>query len=77
MAALKIGLNKAGKSDLYDKINGIQHVNTNLGEYVTGRALDGLFTKVADKELEIRTDVAARTSSLLQKVFGRLDQMID
>ena len=73
MAALKIGLSKAGKSDLYDKINGIQHVNTNLGEYVTGRALDGLFTKVADKELEIRTDVAARTSSLLQKVFGRLD----
>lgn len=73
MAALKIGLSKVGKSDLYDKINGIQHVNTNLGEYVTGRALDGLFTKVADKELEIRTDVAARTSSLLQKVFGRLD----
>ena len=73
MLALEVGLNKAGKSDLYDKINSIQHVNTNLGEYVTGKALDGLFAKVADKELEIRTDVSARTSALLQNVFGRLD----
>lgn len=74
MAALKIGLNKAGKDDLYNKVDAIQHVNTNLGEYVTGKALDGLFTKVADKEVDIRTNAAARTSDLLQKVFGRLDK---
>lgn len=74
MATLKVSLNKAGKSALYEKINSIQQVNTNLGEYVTGRALDGLFAKVADKEYEIRTDVSARTSTLLQNVFGRLDK---
>ncbi len=73
MIALQLGLNKAGKSDLYDKIASIQTVNTNLGEYVTGKALDGLFLKVADKEAGIRSNAAERTSELLQKVFGRLD----
>ncbi len=73
MAALKIGLNAAGKPDLYNKVESIQHVNTNLGEYVTGKALDGLFAKVAEKETGIRTNAAERTSELLKKVFGRLD----
>lgn len=74
MAALKVGLATAGKSALYDKVDAIQSVNTNLGEYVTGKALDGLFTKVADKEVDIRTNAAARTSDLLRRVFGRLDE---
>ena len=60
--------------NLYNKVNSIQKVNTNLGEYVTGRALDGLFVKVAEKEKGIRTDVSQRTSDLLRKVFGRLDE---
>lgn len=74
MATLKAGLALAGKSALYDKVDAIQTVNTNLGEYVTGKALDGLFTKVADKEVDIRTNAAARTSDLLKRVFGRLDE---
>lgn len=74
MATLKVGLAAAGKSALYDKVDAIQTVNTNLGEYVTGKALDGLFTKVADKEVDIRTNAAARTSDLLKRVFGRLDE---
>ncbi|MBR5374770.1 MAG: DUF4197 domain-containing protein [Paludibacteraceae bacterium] len=74
MTALSVGLSAAGKSALYDKVDAIQTVNTNLGEYVTGKALDGLFTKVADKEVDIRTNAAARTSDLLKRVFGRLDE---
>lgn len=74
MLALKLGLSAAGKSDIYEKIDAIQPVNTNLGEYVTGKALDGLFLKVADKEAGIRANAAERTSDLLQKVFGRLDK---
>ena len=73
MIALKAGLTASGNSDLYDKINALESVNTNLGEYVTGKALDGLFLKVADKEADIRTNAASRTSELLKKVFGRLD----
>ena len=74
MTTLKAGLALAGKSALYDKVDAIQTVNTNLGEYVTGKALDGLFTKVADKEVDIRTNAAARTTDLLKRVFGRLDE---
>lgn len=73
LAAMKLAL-PSDKAYLYDKVNAIQPVNTNLGEYVTGKALDGLFTKVADKEVDIRTNAAARTSDLLKRVFGRLDE---
>lgn len=38
--------------------------------YVTHKALDGLFVKIADEEKRIRENPVARTSDLLQKVFG-------
>ena len=41
-----------------------------LDAYVTGRALEGLFQMVADEERRIRADPLARTSDLLQRVFG-------
>jgi hypothetical protein len=41
-----------------------------IDTYVTGKALDGLFKMVADEEKNIRANPLARTSDLLQKVFG-------
>lgn len=41
-----------------------------LDGYVTDKALDGLFVKIADEERRIRENPAARTSEILQKVFG-------
>jgi hypothetical protein len=38
--------------------------------YVTHKTLDGLFKVVADEEKLIRANPAARTSQLLEKVFG-------
>ena len=38
--------------------------------YVTQKALDGLFTVLGEEETRIRTDPAARTSELLRQVFG-------
>jgi hypothetical protein len=38
--------------------------------YVTNKALDGLFKMVADEEKRIRENPVARTTDLLQKVFG-------
>lgn len=71
---IALGVLKVADSGTYNKINSIQAVNANLADYVTGKALDGLFTKVAVKELDIRTNAAARTTDLLQKVFGQLDE---
>lgn len=45
-------------------------VNPDLTGYVTERALNGLFLKIADEEAKIRTNPAARVSDILQKVFG-------
>jgi len=41
-----------------------------LDDYVTGKALDGLFTMVGEEEKKIRTNPAAQTTDLLRKVFG-------
>ena len=41
-----------------------------LDDYVTHRALDGLFKMMADEEKRIRENPAARTTALLRQVFG-------
>ena len=41
-----------------------------LDQYVTDKALDGLFFMLAEEEKKIRRDPAARVTDLLQKVFG-------
>jgi len=42
----------------------------NLDDYVTERALSGLFTVLAQEEQKIRRDPLARTTDLLRRVFG-------
>ena len=42
-----------------------------LDEYVTDRALSGLFAVLATEEQKIRQDPLARTTDLLRRVFGR------
>ncbi|MDR3236780.1 MAG: DUF4197 domain-containing protein [Prevotellaceae bacterium] len=59
---------------LVGKVAGLDVVNVNLEEYVMGKALDALFTKVASEEKAIRTNPAARVNELLKKVFGQLDK---
>jgi len=41
-----------------------------LDQYVTDKALDGLFLMLAEEEKKIRENPAARTTDLLRKVFG-------
>ncbi len=48
-------------------------VDTDIGNYTTGRALDGLFFLIEEEEFKIRTDASARISEILQRVFGELD----
>jgi hypothetical protein len=45
-----------------------------LDGYVTAKALDGLFIKIAAEEKAIRTNPVARTTDLLKKVFGSLSK---
>lgn len=47
---------------------------TDLDGYVTRKALDGLFLKMGQEEQRIRENPVARTTDLLQKVFGAARQ---
>lgn len=55
----------------YNKIPGVVKQNPNLDDYVTKKAIDGLFKLIAQEETKIRKDPAAQVTSLLQKVFGK------
>jgi len=54
----------------YNKIPFVDKMNPNLDEYVTQRAIEGLFFMIAKEEILIRQDIKERTSDLLKKVFG-------
>jgi len=42
----------------------------NLDDYVTQKAIDGLFTMIAKKEAAIRANPVEQTTSILKQVFG-------
>ncbi|MBK7627226.1 MAG: DUF4197 domain-containing protein [Bacteroidales bacterium] len=55
------------------RVANLKPVNTDLDDYLTNKALAGMFMKVELEELKIRKDVSARVSPILQRVFGSLD----
>jgi len=55
------------------KVAGFKPVEIKLDEYLTQKALDGLFLKIEDQEKLIREDPVARVNELLRRVFGSLD----
>ncbi len=55
----------------YNRIPMVEKMNPNLSEYATQKAIDGIFIVVAEEELQIRKNPAARVSAILKKVFNR------
>ena len=55
----------------YNMIPGVTRQNPNLEDYITGRAINGLMTLIAEQETKIRQDPAAQVTALLKKVFGK------
>jgi hypothetical protein len=45
--------------------------NFDLDKYVVGKTLDGLFYVLGQEETKIRQNPAARTTAILQQVFGK------
>ncbi len=54
----------------YNKIPFVTKMNPDLEEYITQRALTGLFYLVSQEETKIRKDPMARVSDILKRVFG-------
>jgi hypothetical protein len=58
----------------YNQIPFVNKVNPDLNDYVTRKALEGVYKKIADEEKRIRTDINARTTELMKKVFALQDK---
>jgi len=65
--------NKVAKS-VAGKMAGMKTVNPDLAQYVTEKALTGMFIKIADEEKLIRMNPTARVNDILKKVFAELDK---
>lgn len=60
-------------NSLAGRLAGVSPVNIDIDDYLTNKALDGVFLKVQDEEKNIRLNVSARITPILKKVFGSLD----
>lgn len=71
----KVGADKVWTQiiDTYNKVPLVKKVNPDLTDYVTNQAMEGVFTMVAVEEKNIRTNVSARTSDVLKRVFALQD----
>lgn len=58
----------------YNSIPLVTKVNPDLNDYVTNQAMSGVFKMIAVEEKDIRTNLSARTSTLLQSVFAIQDK---
>ncbi|MGJ3233797.1 DUF4197 domain-containing protein [Marivirga sp.] len=62
------------ESQTLGSISGINTIDeADISAYATERGLDGLFLKVQDEEANIRNNVNARVTTILEEVFGLLD----
>ena len=58
----------------YNKIPFTPKVDFQVEDYVTNKALTGLFSMLADTEKDIRENPAERTTALLKRVFAEQDK---
>ena len=72
----KVGADKVWKEIIttYNTLPMVQKVNPDLTDYVTNEALDGVFTMIGKEEVDIRTNINARSTNLLKSVFALQDK---
>jgi hypothetical protein len=78
---IETSLNKVGADAIWTKIikqyNSIplvSKVNPDLKDYVTQQTMKGVFKMIGVEEKEIRTNITARSSNTLKKVFALQDK---
>ena len=71
----KVGADKIWANIIkqYNKLPLVSKVNPDINDYVTNKALEGVFTMIAVEEKDIRTNLNSRSTDLLRKVFALQD----
>lgn len=59
-------------AEMGSKFGVVKKEDANINQYVTNKALDGLYLMIAKEEAAIRKDPLGQASSLLKKVFGAI-----
>ena len=59
-------------AEMGSKFGVVKKEDANIEQYVTSKALDGVYFMIAKEEAAIRKDPLGQTSSLLKKVFGSI-----
>ncbi len=79
---IQVSLDQAGATKYYttaattyNKAPFVKKINTDIADYVTQKAIDGLFMQIAKEELNIRENLSARSTPLMKKVFSFADQL--
>jgi hypothetical protein len=72
----KVGADKVWNNIItkYNSIPLVTKVNPDLTDYTTNKAMEGVFKMIAVEEGNIRTNLNARSSDLLKKVFAMQDK---
>ena len=72
----KVGADKVWNNIItkYNSIPLVNKVNPDLTDYTTNKAMEGVFKMIAVEEGNIRTNLNARSSDLLKKVFALQDK---
>jgi len=72
----KVGADKiwAAIISKYNSLPLVSKVNPDINDYVTNRALEGVYKMIAVEEKDIRNNLNSRTSDLLKKVFALQDR---
>ena len=58
----------------YNQLPFVTKVNPDITDYITDKAMEGVYKMIAVVEKNIRTNLKSRTSPLLQSVFGLLNK---
>jgi hypothetical protein len=79
--AIQVSLDQAGATRYYtqaavtyNKVPFVRQVNPDISDYVTQKAIEGLFFQIAKEELNIRQNISARSTPLMKKVFSFADK---
>ena len=76
---VKQATSKVGLAAKYDRIASqaagvglLKKEDASIDQYVTRKALDGLYLVIGEEEKKIRRDPVGTGSAILQKVFGAI-----
>jgi hypothetical protein len=80
---IQTSLNKVGATKYYgdaaqeyNKLPFVSHLDPDISNYATQKAIDGIFVEIALEELKIRKDISVRSTPLMQKAFSFADQAV-